>query len=581
MRIQYQMSRSAESKIDPVVANLTPSQKRQILQLYGGGDPHSRETWEDIPNLTLDQIKLVMAEQNSPSHAAHDYGTPQSGTMYHPYPQTHGQQPFMGPSSAGNGYHQRKYQEPPRPHPATYSPQTPYQVSSCPPSSTMYPDSQASGQHTTDYSSSFFSLGGGADNIATDNDYSVMVIGVTGSGKSTACNFFLNKKVFNTKGGAVSVTIKSDAHSGIVLGKKIMFIDTPGFSDAYESEEQRMADLGRALYFAQAGVHAIAICFNGTARFDLATEGVVNALDQLGTFWPHAFVLYSHADDMGSTESEQKQQIHQWLNNPRCPDRLKWLLEKVQYRFMTVESRMRGGDHAYHEQKCKELIDFVEHVYASNNRQLYTNKLFKWAKQKYDQARREKRRQEEELKKCQESLLDQQQLLKSFEEQSIMLKKSHQQAIDSLQQEIRSLRQQQQQSQCQQEKEELYYRLLQKQTGEQEENRKLNSIIQEQKETMEQIRQALSEHQREQGRLQSLQNQSVMEQYMKDMKEDMRAIKAENKELRDRIMERDKPVGQHQCQTPTQDDDDNEVVDLLVEGAVKGAVAIAKKCSVM
>ena len=97
---------------------------------------------------------------------------------------------------------------------------------------------------------------------------------------------------------------------------------------------------------------------------------------------------------------------------------------------------------------------------------------------------------------------------------------------------------------------------------------------------MEQIRQALSEHQREQSRLQSLQNQSVMEQYMKDMKEDMRAIKAENKELRDRIMEREKQVGQHQSQAPTQDDD-NEVVDLLVEGAVKGAVVLAKKCSVM
>ena len=45
-------------------------------------------------------------------------------------------------------------------------------------------------------------------------------------------------------------------------------------------------------------------------------------------------------------------------------------------------------------------------------------------------------------------------------------------------------------------------------------------------------------------------------------------------------MEREKQVGQHQSQAPTQDDD-NEVVDLLVEGAVKGAVVLAKKCSVM
>ena len=82
---------------------------------------------------------------------------------------------------------------------------------------------------------------------------------------STACNFFLNQKVFNTKGGVVlSVTIKSVAHSGTMLGRRVLFVDTPGFSDAYESEEQRMTDLGRAFYFAQAGVHAIVIGFNGS-----------------------------------------------------------------------------------------------------------------------------------------------------------------------------------------------------------------------------------------------------------------------------------------------------------------------------
>ena len=86
-------------------------------------------------------------------------------------------------------------------------------------------------------------------------------------------------------------------------------------------------------------------------------------------------------------ESEQKQQIYQWIDNPRCPERLKWLLQQVQYHFMMVESRMQGNDHVYHQQKCKELLDLVEQVYTSNSCQLYTNKLFKWAKE--NQARKE------------------------------------------------------------------------------------------------------------------------------------------------------------------------------------------------
>ena len=51
------------------------------------------------------------------------------------------------------------------------------------------------------------------------------------------------------------------------------------------------------------------------------------------------------------------------------------------------------------------------------------------------------------------------------------------------------------------------------------------------------IREAQSMQLREESRLQNLQAQSVMEQYMKSMQEDMRSLKSENKELRDRFME--------------------------------------------
>ena len=409
----------------------------------------------------------------------------------------------------------------------------------------------------------------------TSNDYSIMFIGVTGSGKSTACNFFLNQEVFNTKGRAVSVTTKSDAHSGTVLGKRVLFVDTPGFSDAYESEEQHMTDLSRALYFAQAGVHAIVIFLNGKARFDIATEGMVKVLDQFDTFWPHAFVLYSHADAMGSTESERKQQVYQWINNPRCPESLKWLLGKVQYRFMTVEcqSRMRGNDHMYHQQKCKELLDLVEQVYTSNNRQLYTNKLFKWAKEKYDQVRREKKQQEEELKNCQKSLRKHQELLKSFEEESMMQQRSHQQVIDNLQDKIKSLQLQQQESIFAQGQKKLQ---LQEEAAKQEQISKLNSIIQEQKEIKEQIRQAQSMQLREESRLQALLDQSVMEQCMKSMQEDMHAIKAENKEFRERFMEVQKQV---QSYDPPQAKCDD--LGVVVKVKVTGIKVIVQNCSIM
>ena len=585
--------RSVEDKVDPVVASLTPSQKRQITELYGGGEPQSGSKWEPVPPLTPEQIKLVMAEQNSQyqfSRSSRDYRTTQADMYHQPRVKP---SPFMGPFASnvptGTGHHSH-YQGPVA-HSA-YPPPPSYHPASRPPATLSH---RETGKHhiaaeSRDLSSDLSSLNiSDGRFMATDNDYSIMVIGVTGSGKSTVCNFFLNQKVFITKGGAVSVTAKSDAHSGTVLGKRVLFVDTPGFSDTYESEEQRMRDLGRALYFTQAGVHAIVICFNGTARFDLATEGVVNALDQLGTFWPHAFILYTHADDMGSTENEQKQQIYQWVNDPRCPKRLKWLLQQVQYRFMTVESRMRGNDHMYHQQKCKELLDLVEQVYTLNNHQLYTNRLFKWAKEKYDQARREKKKQEEELKNCQETLRDHQELLKSFQEQSMMQETSHQQAIDNLREEIKSLQQQQQQSSFAQEREELYLQQLQKEAAEREKIKKLNSIIQEQKETVEQIRETQSMQLRKESTLQNLLSQSVMEQYMKSMLEDIHAIKDENKELRDRLTKGQKQA-QYSSQVSTKREDDSDDLSwnlsddelkVIGKGVVAGTKYVANNCSVM
>ena len=70
-----------------------------------------------------------------------------------------------------------------------------------------------------------------------------------------------------------------------------------------------------------------------------------------------------------------------------------------------------------------------------------------------------------------------------------------------------------------------------KEATKQEQIRKLKAIIEEQKETMEQIRQTQSMQLREENRLQALQAQSVMEQHMESMQEDMRVIKAELREI--------------------------------------------------
>ena len=385
----------------------------------------------------------------------------------------------------------------------------------------------------------------------TDNDYSIMIIGVTGSGKSSACNFFINKKVFNTMGGAVSVTAKTEAHNGIVCGKKVLFIDTPGFSDAYESDELRLEELGKALWHARSGIHAIIICFNGNAGFDTASEGVTNELQNLGKFWPHSFILYTHADDMGSTESEQKQKVHGWMSNPRCPAGLKWLLQQVEYRFMTVESINRSGNHAYHQQKCKELLDLVENVYKKNNYQLYTNRLFQWAKQKYDQAKLQKMKEEEELKNSQKRLTEREQELKSLKERSDLEQANQKRTISSLEKQITSVKQELKQSdESSKNKEMLLKKLSDTQKAKEEQNRKLQLTIENQEKKYDQLSKKLTQQQAEHERLQSLMQKqnNITDKHLENLLDDIRAMRKEKEDSNRRMMNMERDLHETKVQ---------------------------------
>ena len=71
-----------------------------------------------------------------------------------------------------------------------------------------------------------------------DCDYTLLVTGVTGSGKSSLCNFLsCSNTAFEAGCGFGSITEKSAAAIITMQGKRVKLIDTPGFCDDYETEE--------------------------------------------------------------------------------------------------------------------------------------------------------------------------------------------------------------------------------------------------------------------------------------------------------------------------------------------------------
>ena len=321
----------------------------------------------------------------------------------------------------------------------SYSSQGDYRTSS--------PTSYGVSQLSSDLTSLGITLNPSSIEDVTNVDYSILVVGVTGSGKSSACNFFIGSNVFNTAGGAIAVTAKSDAHVQNILGKKILFIDTPGFGDEFASDEVRMAELGRAILFAREGVNAIVLCMDGSRRFDSSIAQLLKEFEVLGAFWPYTFIMYTHAADMGNTEEEQRCKISQWLSHPKCPERMKWLFDKVCHRSMTVESKQFRNISGYYQHKSRELLNMIETISVQNQHQRYTNQFFQWAKRKYDQVKQQKLEHERKLEETQKNLQSYQSILTMMEGDLRQKEQQHtdyvtrqQQYINSLEAQLRSCR---------------------------------------------------------------------------------------------------------------------------------------------
>ena len=273
-------------------------------------------------------------------------------------------------------------------------------------------------------------------------DHSLLIVGVTGSGKSSACNFFIGRDIFDTASGAIAVTAKSDAHAEYILGKRVLFIDTPGFGDEFTSDEVRMAELGRAILFAREGVDAIVLCIDGSRRFDSSIAQLLKEFEVLGAFWPYTFIVYTHAADMGTTEEERQSKISQWLSNPKCPERMKWLFDKVCHRCMTMESKQFTGNTGYYQQKSRELLNMIENISAHNQHQRYTNQFFQWAKRKYDQVKQKKLEHERKLQETMKNLQSYQSIVKLVEEDLRQKEQQYKELVNKQQQYISSLEEQ-------------------------------------------------------------------------------------------------------------------------------------------
>ena len=194
------------------------------------------------------------------------------------------------------------------------------------------------------------------------NKYSIVITGSSGSGKSSICNFYCRENRFNVTKGLVAVSDGVTSHTANVCGKRVELIDSPGIFDD-QLDTNYLETLSKSLAVAKNGVNAIGMVIRVDTRFTLANAVILKQLDKIGDIWPFVFIIFSHGNKLGSTNSDiQKLEINQYLEDHRCPGSLKNLVSKINSRYIVLESVESFSDEVYYNAKAKEFITIIHNI---------------------------------------------------------------------------------------------------------------------------------------------------------------------------------------------------------------------------
>ncbi|RXN23613.1 GTPase IMAP family member 8-like protein [Labeo rohita] len=211
----------------------------------------------------------------------------------------------------------------------------------------------------------------------------IVLLGVSGAGKSPTANAILGGEVFKE-----SRTRESEIKTGIVEDRNISIIDTPGFFTSHLTDEEMKKQMMKSLYFAHPGPHVFLLII----KLETFREEQRNMVEKIQENFGEEALKFTMVLFVGR-EKVSRRVLNQIIESEKTQK----ILNHFKGRFYVINSKNECDS-----SQITKLLKSIDEMVKNNGEQHYSNEIYLKNMRK---LREEERMKQAEMRLKQEEVI--------------------------------------------------------------------------------------------------------------------------------------------------------------------------------